>query len=131
MHPMAYIEAISITILLANNRPIHIALLYRSPSVPLQTLTSLLSTVLNDISTSSLPSIVLGDFNKDVLHIDCRITSFMSSHGYTQIVNSPTTNRGTLIHHVYCNASLPSNTIVQVRDTYYSDHDTVFCSIAA
>ena len=125
------IEAISTTILLANNRPVQIALLYRSPSVPLQTLTSLLSRVLNHISTSSLPSIVLGDFNEDVLHTDCRITSFMSSHGYTQIVNSPTTNRGTLIDHVYCNASLPSNTIVQVRDTYYSDHDTVYCSIAA
>ena len=93
------IEAISITILLANNRPIQIALLYRSPSVPLQTLTSLLSRVLNHISTS-LPSIVLGDFNEDILHTDCRITSFMSSHGYTQIVNSPTTEAHSSIMYI-------------------------------
>ena len=118
------IEAMSTTLLLANNAQIQIALLCRSPSVPLQTLTDLLSRVLNHISTSSLPCVILGDFNEDVLHhTDSRIMSFMSSHGYTQLVNSPTTNRGTLIDHVYFNTSLPSNTIVQ--DTYYSDHDSV------
>ena len=125
------IEALSTTLLLANNTQIQIALLYRSPSIPLQTLTHLLSRVLNRISTSSLPCVILGDFNEDILHhTDSRIMSFMSSHGYTQIVNSPTTNRGTLIDHIYCNANLHSNTIVQVQDTYYSDHDTVYCSIA-
>ena len=34
------IEAVSTTLLLAKNKQIQIALLYRSPSVPLQTLTS-------------------------------------------------------------------------------------------
>ena len=125
------IEAVSTTLLLAKNKQIQIALLYRSPSVPLQTLTSLLSRVLNHLSTSSLPCVILGDFNEDVLlHTNSRIVSFMSSHGYTQLVNSPTTNRGTLINHVYGNASLPSNTVIQVQDTYYSDHDTVYCSVA-
>ena len=60
---------------------------------------------------------------------ESRIVSFMSSYGYTQIVNSPTTARATLIDHVYCNSSLPGTTIVQVQDTYYSDHETVYCSI--
>ena len=45
--------------------------------------------------------------------------SFMSSHGYTQLVNSPTTDRDTLIDHIFYN-DLPSDTIVQVQDTYYS-----------
>ena len=126
------IEALSTTLLLSNNTQIQVTLLYRSPSIPLQTLTDLLSRVLNRISTSSLPTIILGDFNEDVLHhteSDSRIMNFMSRHGYTQIVNLPTTNKGTLIDHVYCNASLNNNTIVQVHDTYYSDHDTVYCSI--
>ena len=97
------IEAISIRLLLllANNRPIQIALLlYRSPSVPLQTLTSLLSRVLDHFSTSSLPSVVLGDFIEDILHTNCRIKGFMSSHGYTQIVNSPTTEAHSSIMYI-------------------------------
>ena len=77
---------------------------------------------------SSLPCVILGDFN-DVLHqTDSRIVTFMSSHGYTQLVNLPTTARGTLIDHIFYNG-LPGNTIVQVQDTYYSDHATVYCSI--
>ena len=123
------IEAVSTILLLPDTTQIHVALLYRSPSVPLQTLTSLMSRVLNHVSRSSLPSVVLGDFNEDILHqSSSRVVTFMSSHGYTQVVNSPTTARGTLIDHVYCN-SLPSNMIVGVQDTYYSDHDTVYCSI--
>ena len=124
------IEAVSTTLLLLNNMPIQIALLYRSPSIPLQALTTLLSRVLNHVSLSSLPCILLGDFNEDILHqTNSIIVSFMSSHGYTQLVKSPTTARGTLIDRVYCNNSLPDKTIVQVQDTYYSDHDTVYCSI--
>ena len=85
-------EAVSTIILLANNTQIQIALLYRSPSVPLQALTNLLSRVLNHVSMSSIPCVILGDFNEDLLHQnDSRIVSFMSSHGYTQLVNLPTT----------------------------------------
>ena len=77
---------------------------------------------------SSLPCLILGDFNEDILHqTNSTIVTFMSSHGYTQIVKS-TTARGTLIDHVYYN-SLPGNTIVQEQDTYYSDHDMIYCSI--
>ena len=66
-YPSNGIEALS-TILLTNNTQIQITLLYRSPSIPLQTFTDLLSRVLNRISTSSLPTIILGDFNEDVWH---------------------------------------------------------------
>ena len=43
------------------------------------------------------------------------------------LVQSSTTDRGTLIDHVYYNR--PSDdAVVQVHDTYYSDHDTLLCS---
>ena len=54
--------------------------------------------------------------------------SLMSSHGYTQLATTPTTANGTLINHVYYNQST-SEIIMQVHDTYYSDHDTVYGSI--
>lgn len=123
------IEAVSTTLLLHNASQIQLALLYRSPSVPLETLMSLLSRVINHVKASNIPCVILGDFNEDILHhTDSRIASFMSNHGYTQLVHLPTTDRGILIDHVYYD-SLPGNIIVQVQDTYYSDHDTVYCSI--
>ncbi len=87
---------------LANNTQIQIAVLYRSPRVQFQILTSLLSTLLNHTSMFSLPCIIVGDFNEDILHqTESRIVSFMSTHRYTQLVNTPTTAKGTLIDHIY------------------------------
>ena len=81
------------------------------------------------MTRSGIRNIILGDFNENILQYpDSRIVSLMSNYGYTELVQSPTTARGTLIDHVYY--SNPSNSIVvQVQDTYYSDHDTVYCSI--
>ena len=80
------IEAVSITLQLPHNTQIQIALLYRSPSAPLLALTSLLSRVLNHVSMSCLPCIILGDFNEDIMqNNDNRIVCFMSSSGYTQL----------------------------------------------
>ena len=76
-----------------------------------------------------MPTLVLGDFNEDILgHCNLSIVSLMSNHGYTQLVTSPTTERGTLIDHVYYNRPI-CNVIVEIHDTYYSDHDTIYCSV--
>ena len=76
------------------------------------------------------PSLILGDFNEDALyHQNTALLRLMSTFGFIQLVKSPTTNQGTLIDHVNP-CRLPSSRImIQVQDTYYSDHDTVYCSI--
>ena len=80
------IEAICTMLLLADDTRICITLLYRSPRVPLQSLTNILSRVLSHVCTSTLPHVILGDFNEDILHhTDSMIVNFMSSHGYTQL----------------------------------------------
>ena len=104
------IEAVSITSQLPHNTQIQIALLYTSPSAPLT------SRVLNHVSMSYLPCIILGDFNDDMQNNDNQIVTFMSSSRYTQLVKSPTA-RGTLIDHVYYNR-LPDSIQIQVQDTY-------------
>ena len=123
------VEGLTTRLLLPNMEYIQIALLYRPPSVPIATFVTMLTTLVTRMSMYSLRTIILGDFNEDLSDtIQSRILNVMSNHGYTQLVQSPTTDRGTLIDHVYCN--IPSDdTVVQVQDTYYSDHDTVYCSV--
>ena len=123
------IEVIVTTLSLPNAKCLQIALLYRSPSVPMQQLIVTLTGVLNDVSMSNVPTVILGDFNVDLLdQPQSPIVSLMSTHGYSQLVNSPTTAKATLIDHVYYNKP-NGNVIVEVHDTYYSDHDAVYCSI--
>ena len=123
------IEAISTTLLLPNANQMQLALLYRSPSVPFEALVGLLSRVLNHVTVSSIPCVILGDFNQNILgNSNYAIVELMGNYGYTQLVQCPTTSNGTLIDHVYCN-NHSSSIIMQVQDTYYSDHDTVYCSI--
>ena len=52
----------------------------------------------------------------------------MLSQGYTQLVMQATTDRATLIDHVYFSGQC-NGVVVQVRDVYYSDHDAVYCSV--
>ncbi len=76
-----------------------------------------------------VPTIVMGDVNDCLSNqVNTKLTNVMSSHGFTQLVQSPTTDSGTLIDHVYYNGTL-NGVIVEVSDIYYSDHDAVFVSI--
>ena len=64
------------------------------------------------------------------MHCTSRTLHFrsLSDSGFTLLVKSPTTPQGTLIDHVYYR-NPSANIIVQVQDTYYSDHDTVYCGV--
>jgi hypothetical protein len=124
---------ILVTALSFNNHHMQIALLYRSPSVSIEYFISVLTYMLNNIDTS-LPTIIMGDFNED-LYIHANHTSqtiqlltFMSNNGYRQLINTPTTDRGTLIDHIYSNIT-SCNIVTEVADCYYSDHDVLYCSI--
>lgn len=99
--------------------------LYRSPRVPLQPLMAMLSRMLIYASTTDVPTMILGDFNDILSQPNCRIVNTMSNHGYSQLVTNPTTHQGVLIDHVYYNR----HTSDIVHDTYYSDHNTIDCSV--
>ena len=123
------IEALCTSLVLPNSSILHVGVLYRSPNASLANLNAILSKVLHRASNSITPCIIVGDFNEDLLQkLDSRLLSIMSSNGFVQLVQSPTTANGSLIDHVYC-SNVPDNTIVEVQDTYYSDHDTVYYSL--
>ena len=124
------IEALTTTLVLPNHKQLQVTVVYRSPSVSSNILMDIMSGILSQMAASDLPSIVLGDFNDDLLTTaNSPLTSLMFSHGYSQLVHSPTTDNGTLIDHVYYNGPL-DHAQVHVIDTYYSDHDAVCCSLA-
>ena len=123
------IEAVCCMLVLPNLARMQIALVYRSPSVCQRTFRTVLCRLLRHMAMCNTPCLVLGDFNEDLLHqLNSPIPSFMSEHGFRQLVKSPTTPQGTIIDHVYYN-NPPNNVTIQVKDTYYSDHDTVYCNI--
>ena len=72
---------------LPNGSHLQIALLYRSPSVHMNTFMNVLVTIINQniVSVSDIPTLLMGDFNEDVLcKSDSRILTAMSSYGYEQ-----------------------------------------------
>ena len=90
---------------------------------------NVLNVLISNLSLSNLPTIILGDFNDDVYdNTHSRVLAVMSNHGYAQLVQSPTTDRGSLIDHIYYNRPA-GDTVVEIYDTYYSDNDTVYCSV--
>ena len=71
--------------------------------------------------------IVLGDFNEDILfdREGKLIPESFMQMGFQQHVTCSTTDYGSLLDHVYSRRI--DDVGVDVVDTYYSDHDRVFC----
>ena len=70
---------------------LQIALLYRSPSVSMATLITVVSRLLAHVSVSNIPCLILGDFNEDLLHQhQSTLLAVMSNHGFSQLVQCPT-----------------------------------------
>ena len=78
-----------------------------------------------------VPTIILGDFSDNLLSTSAslRLLQFMVSKGFSQLVQAPTTDSGSLLDHVYCNDVGEDTYYVDVIDTYYSDHDTKCLSL--
>ena len=112
-----------------NNVQMMMYLIYRPPLVSLNYLLSIVSHIVSATSNTVQPIIVLGDFNEDMSsNRNSPLVALMTNNGFTQHVKYPTMDRGTMIDLVFVkNLSLPIT--IDVKDTYYSDHDIVFLTI--
>ena len=94
--------AVSATFNITNHCIVQIALVYRSPSTTNTTVSSLLHRLLTHFSVTNIPSIILGDFNENILQQqNSALLRLMNDFGFTQLLHSPTTDQGTLIDHIY------------------------------
>ena len=124
------LEVISITASSTHsNSRMCILTVYRHPQQPLATFLSLFGNYLA-ILPQIVPTIISGDFNEDLLSrsTSSRVLQFMSSIGFSQLVQVPTTDSGSLLDHIYYNGII-EDTVVDVIDTYYSDHDATYLSL--
>ena len=90
------IEVLVTTLLLSDSYSLQLVLLYRSPSMSLQCLINTLIDLFNQIDPV-VPTILMGDFNVDLNENPTHLIRFMSNNGYDQLMDSPTTDRGTII----------------------------------
>ncbi len=92
------VEGLITKLMLPNSRHIQLVLLYRSPNTPIDSFVSVLTSIVSHIQVNSVPTIVMGDMNDCVSNqVNTKLTNVMSSHGYTQLVKSPTTDSGTIM----------------------------------
>ena len=106
-----------------------IVTVYRRPQQSIAVFLPLLNSYMANLP-QIVPTILIGDFNEDLLSrsTSSRILELMSSRGFSQLVQTPTTDSGSLLDHIYYN-SIAEDTFVDVIDTYYSDHDATYLSL--
>jgi len=119
------LECLSVTIVCPPIGPLRVCTIYRRPTVKTEVFNQQIRALLEDLQEK--PTIILGDFNEDLLKPSDHPTyRLMQSFGYRQVVKTPTTDQGSLLDHCYI-AGIPATVTVTVHvwDTYYSDHDIV------
>lgn len=101
------LEVKSIVITTQFNFKICVVVVYHRPQLPLGTFLPLFDNCLSKIPYQTIPTIVLGDFNDDLLPTpsSSKLLRLMSSRGFSQLVTMPTTDSGSLLDHIYCNAT--------------------------
>lgn len=105
-----------------------IATVYRPPDYPLNMFLANMQLLLDSLDLMGCqPIVVCGDFNEDLLSGGKKaIKEMFVSRGYSQLVSGPTTEKQTLIDHIYI--SRPESCVQSgVLHTYYSYHQPVYC----
>ena len=87
---------------------------YRRLQQPMARFLSLMDELISNL-TQVVPTIILGDFNDDLsISSSSRLLQFMSTKGFSQLAQVPTTDSGSLLDYIYCNGkdrivTLPDN----------------------
>ncbi|KAJ0056017.1 hypothetical protein NL108_017782 [Boleophthalmus pectinirostris] len=121
--PNVDLECVAYNCLASN---ILVVVIYRPPSYPMSLLIKNMKKLFKWIHFKSETIVIVGDFNENILKAS-KWSKFMLEEGYSQHVECPTTERGTLIDHVFVKTTHFEVHSVVVP-TYFSDHEGIACS---
>ena len=127
--PLLEVKAITVTS--PSKANMCIVTVYRRPQLQLATFLTLLRHYIANTPHQTLPTVVLGDFNECLSETTANpspLLGLMTSLGFNQLVDSPTTDSGSQLDHIYYNGPHIA-ALVDVVDVYYSDHDATFVSL--
>lgn len=102
------------------------AVIYRPPCYPISLFRRNLDALLRWLHPIGTTAVVMGDFNDNILK-GSTICKFMETEGFRQHVTQETTEKGTLIDHVYVRTTR-FDVDCAVIPTYFSDHEGILCS---
>lgn len=89
--------------------------IYNPPGVPSATFMKQLDSLLSHIPCDSVPTILCGDFNIDILR-ECKqskdLQKLTSYYGFHQFVSSPTHKKGSGLDHMYVNRDLQESVLL-------------------
>ncbi|XP_050957725.1 LOW QUALITY PROTEIN: uncharacterized protein LOC127158760, partial [Labeo rohita] len=106
-----------------------IVAIYRPPSYPMSLFKENLGKLLDFVESVSTTTVVMGDFNDNILK-SLTICKFITDRGFIQHVTQATTEKGTLIDHVYVKTT-HYDVETMVLPTYFSDHEGILCSFTS
>uniref|UniRef100_A0A672GIF6 ATP-dependent DNA helicase n=2 Tax=Salarias fasciatus TaxID=181472 RepID=A0A672GIF6_SALFA len=112
-----------------NKFNIVMAVIYRPPRYPNSLFKQNLQRLLRWLNPISDTIVVMGDFNENIL-TGSSICKLMGSKGFDQLVTQASTEKGTLIDHIYVR-SRQFAVECAVMPTYFSDHEGILCSFRA
>lgn len=100
-----------------------IATIYRPQRYSIGAFMNNFSLLIDKLELLSTRLTVLGDFNQDIINNQSSVLNFMSAKGFSQYVENPTTENGTLIDHVYVKGF--TDIEVSTVPTYFSYHEAI------
>ena len=118
----------------SNSNNVIVGVIYRPPNTCVQQFIENLSVVLTAIKKESKLCYILGDFNLNLLNVDCHIATAefletMCAFSYLPLITKPTrvTNHSaTLIDNIFTNDKITTNSFSGIFSTDISDHFPIF-----
>ena len=97
-------------------------IVYRPSSYKIDAFRQHLLQLVSDLDNHPGRKLIMGDFNEDIF-VSSTIAKLLEQHGFSQHVHTATTEKGTLIDHVYCKDA--GDITVEVVPTYFSFHEAI------
>ena len=101
-------------------------IVYRPSSYKIDAFRQHLIQLVFDLDKHPGRKFIMGDFNENIF-VSSTITKLLEQHGYSQNVRATTTEKGTLIDHVYCKDA--GDITVEVVPTYFCFHEAILISL--